>query len=296
MAKWDELMTEFREVIGNKPLNKEEIEQLIYKQGFNSSYYFRQFREQCMEIAKECGLSSEQLALVSAAINSGLEKEYTRTHFQSEEYYLDQLEEFFRRAELEVDTSTKVCSECAMAFYALAWYGFKEKDIAEIRKSDLLHDKNAVLFQGHEIPISPRAMEILLLYASSEGYYRHGTKGILLFYHYEESEYLFRTNRKAMMDSVAFRNMRKYINIMAEEISFPHRFRYEQNSINGILLRLYEWEKESGINLTPARTKNMEIVESIFGEWHHALPDLYTIVAKYYQEFCRWMENRIEKE
>ena len=39
VAKWDELMTEFREVIGNEPLNKEKIEQLIYKQGFNSSYY-----------------------------------------------------------------------------------------------------------------------------------------------------------------------------------------------------------------------------------------------------------------
>ena len=289
-------MDNFREIIAEKPLDKEKIEQLIYEQGVNSSYYFRQFREQCMEIAKGSGLAADQLKAVSDAITSGLNKEYDRNHFYSEDHYLDQLESFFRKAELEVDTSIKVCAECALAFFAIAWYGFKEKDIEKIRKSDLLYDKKAILFQGHEIPISPRAMEIIQLYASSSGYYRHGTKGILLFYHYEESEYLFRTNRKAMMDSIAFRTMRKYINIMAEEIAYPHRFRYEQNSINGILLRLYEWEKESGINLTPAVTKNEEIVKAIFGEWRHVLPDLFTIVAKHYSDFYKWMENRIEKE
>lgn len=296
MAKWDELMANFRDIVRNQPLDTGKIERLIYEQGLNSSYYFRQFQEQCLEIAKETGLSSDQLQLVSDAIGSGLYKEYTRTHFHSEDHYLDQLQEFFRRAELEVDTSTKVCSECALAFFAIAWYGFKEKDIAEIRKSDLLYDKKAILFHGCEIPVSPRAMEIIQLYASSTGYYRHGTKGILLFYHYEESEYLFRTYRKAKMDSVSLRGMRKCINNMAEEIAFPYRFRYEQNSINGILLRMYEWEKENEINLTPARIKNEENVKAIFGEWRHALPDLFTIVAKHYSDFYKWMENRIEKE
>lgn len=291
VAKWDEIIAQTRALIQQEPVAIEEIKALMARENLNNTYYFRQFKAQCMEIVSELGITEEKKRLIVAAINHGIEVEYEKTHFVSEDEMLDWLEKLVYLGEFETVKNGSICADFAYAFFGLAWNGWKEKDILEIKKEDLLYEKSCILHQGNEIPVSSRLMNILQLYADAEGVHRRAKKAHV-FYHYPESIFLFRTTHVAALTPNGARLMRRNMVTLAKAIDFAKRFEYEQISINGVMVTIYEWEKETGIPITPSRIRDAEIVESIFGEKRHVLPDLFTIVSKHYPTFRNWMNDK----
>ena len=294
MAKWQEAAQEFESLVKKYEageIQANAIEKFVLDCEMTDNYYWRTFKQQLMEIAG--GIISDPLCLenISQALERGLQREYSRLHFRSEDEMLDSLEEMLQIARLKEIEYSSICNQIAICFFALAWNGFDEAEMRELKKTDLVPERNVITFGGHEIEVSQRVMDILYSYAKADGSFRFSNSPRPHFYKYKESEYLFRSHRADKLGYSALRSMRFQINGLCEALDYHHRFFYTLIATNGVMKIVYDWEKKTEIMVTARSVIKNNLAQDILGVKRHFYGDLYTIVAKHYEIFRYWMDT-----
>lgn len=291
MAVWNEVIEDFHALVNKPGVTPDEIKGFMHMHQIGASYPSRLLSKQLLDLVEKASLSAEKKIAFNAAILEGINEEYGKTHFASEDDMIDSLSQLFNTRDFDEVKGEGLCAEAVISFYVLAWYGFNESQILEIKKCDLDCLENTIHFNGHEIPVSPRAMEILQAYACSEGYFRAsaGGKG---FFRYVDSPFLFRSYRSPRITSAAARSFRRRLGELVESRNHPHLFLYDQILLNGALCIMYQWEKNiDSVAITPHRMADKAFAEDLFEELIYVISDPYTLAAKHYPMFYSWMEN-----
>lgn len=122
----------------------------------------------------------------------------------------------------------------ASAIY-LTWYGLKAEEILSIKKRDVLDDK--ILVGAREIILPGFVMDVLKRYRDSAGFYQQA-KGVI-FWPYEDSEYLFRSNINPSLTLSQLRTMVSKLNRTAGE---GHNFSLKSVYQSGVYHRAYVQE------------------------------------------------------
>lgn len=131
-------------------------------------------------------------------------------------------------------TDRDVYLPAVVAIY-LAWSGVTLEQMCEIKKSD--ESFLSIVVDGKRIKLNRSAMSAVEAYADSIGY------GATHAYKKAESEYLFRTVRKAKLDSRDIKNMIVFFNALNQR---KYGLSFKKVYISGALRRAYEYEKQNG--------------------------------------------------
>lgn len=117
----------------------------------------------------------------------------------------------------------------------LTWHGLQVEEILTLKKKDVLDDR---IFVGtREVVLPNFVMDVLKKYRDSAGYYQQA-KGVI-FWPYEDSEYLFRSNFNSSLTPSQLRTAVSKLNRTADE---GHNFSLKNVYMSGVYHRAYVQE------------------------------------------------------
>lgn len=145
--------------------------------------------------------------------------------------------------------------DCPISALYLAWFGFTDRQMLELRKDDVLED--GVMLDGKLVAIPSFAMQIITRYRDADGYYQQA-RGVI-FRRYQYSDYLFRTERSYRMSLPQFKaSIVRFNDIMDQTYSLQ----YTSVHLSGIFNRAYAMECES----TSFNLDDPAFASEVFGE------------------------------
>lgn len=117
----------------------------------------------------------------------------------------------------------------------LAWNGVTLEQMCNIKKSDVTF--LSIIVDGKKIQLSRPVMNVIEAYADSVGY------GTSYAYKKSPSEYLFRTVKKAKLDTRNIKNAIVAFNALNQR---KYGLSFKKVYMSGALRRAYEYEKQNG--------------------------------------------------
>ena len=124
----------------------------------------------------------------------------------------------------------------AICISVLLWYGFKEPEIIEIKKLDVLDTAVVNMRTKTAVKMDALSMEVLKKYKEAEGYYRLGRGAIHISY--LASSFLFRSDRAEQLTSKNLRSaLSRFSKYSSRKFSFESKAIYTSGLFNRICMK-----------------------------------------------------------
>ena len=276
----------------------EAVEDLVINENVRSTYHFRKSVDSCLDMAREHGITGKELVYLSNAFTSGLAKRYDKTHFVSEEDFLDFLDEIVRAVvgesleeAFKKDALPTIATPTVTAL--LSWIGFSDQNMVNIQKEDLDVENQCIRFRGAAVPVSKRIMDILYAYANANEFYYIAWE-MEKIGKYAQTTYLLRSDRQASLsENSIWQRRNRYAELIEPYVrNGKHLFDAETLKINGPMLEIYHWEKKNKIYLNQFWIKESDVQKAIWGEKAAILDNPYNWTSRHYPKFRAWMDQK----